>query len=280
MSVIVYFAPLNERSVLVGKAMFAGIQASDPTVRMISAAQYRGRPESDVAVFYGLASGLSRILRDYRAGGRKAVYIDLGYWDRKKRTRFDGYHKLVINGRHPTDYFQARPHPRDRFEALGIKVAPWRAEGRHIIVAGMSAKAALVEGLAPQQWERATIAALRRLSRRPIVYRPKPNWLGSSPIPGSIYEKGTPLEAALCGAHAVVTHHSNVAVDAIMAGVPAICPEGVAAPMSGKCLEEIEAPPMPEGREQWAADIAYCQWTMAEMQSGRAWRHLIEEGLV
>jgi hypothetical protein len=278
--VIVYFAPLNERSVLVARAMHEGIGLSDPTVQLMSAVRYRGRPEADVAVFYGLASGLGRILRDYRAAGRKAVYIDLGYWHRKNRTRFDGFHKLVINGRHPTDYFQARAHPHDRLAKLGVDIAPRRAEGRQIIVAGMSAKAAAVEGLRPQQWEQATINRLRQLSPRPIVYRPKPNWLGSSPIPGSIYEKGTSLEAALRGAHAVVTHHSNVAVDAILAGIPAICPEGVAAPMSGKTLEEIETPPMPDGRAQWAADIAYCQWTIAEMQNGLAWRHLIEEGLI
>ncbi len=77
-----------------------------------------------------------------------------------------------------------------------------------------------------------------------------------------------------------MTHHSNVAVEAIMNGIPAICPIGVASVMAGHDLSQIEAPPMPEGREQWAADIAYCQWSLAEMQSGAAWRHLRREKLV
>ena len=92
--------------------------------------------------------------------------------------------------------------------------------------------------------------------------------------------KDQPLADVLHGAHCVVAHHSNVAVEAILAGIPAICPEGVASVMAGHKLKQIEDPPMPSGRAQWAADIAYCQWSIAEMTAGLPWIHLVREGLI
>lgn len=241
---------------------------------------YRGRPEHDVAIFYGLAAGLDRILRDYQASRRKAVYIDLGYWNRRKRTRWDGFHKMAVNSRHPTDYLMNRPHNAHRFERHGVQIRPWRENGTHILVAGMSAKAAAAEGLQAHQWERATINRLRELTDRPIVYRPKPSWAEAKPLEGSIFDSTTPLDEALLNCHAVVTHHSNVAVDALLAGVPCICPGGAASLLSAHALEDIENPPMPDGREQWAFNLAWTQWSVDEMAAGLAFRYLVDEELV
>jgi hypothetical protein len=244
-----------------------------------SSLSYRGRPEHDVAIFYGLAAGLDRLFRDYRDRGLNAVYIDLGYWGRRKRTRFDGYHKLVVNSRHPTDYFQRRKHSPDRFAAHQVAIQPWRSSGDHILLAGMSAKAAAAEGMLPHVWERETIAYLRELTDRPIIYRPKPNWTDAKPLAGATFDRETPLEQALTNCHAVVTHHSNVAVDALLAGVPCVCLGGVASLLSGK-IDQIETLPTPDGREQWAADLAWTQWSVEEMQAGEAFRYLIDEELI
>lgn len=260
--------------------MAEGVSRSGTIAELRSSISYRGIPDHDVAIFYGLAGGLQRIFSDYRAAGRKAVYCDLGYWGRRKRTRFDGYHKVSVNNRHPTAYFQNRPHTRERFAQHGVQVVPWRQEGEHILVAGMSGKAASCEELQPHAWERETIERLRQLTRRRIIYRPKPNWAEAKPIEGSIFDRETPLEVALQNCHAVVSHHSNVAVDALLAGIPCICPGGVASVLSGQQLEQIENPPMPDGREQWAADLAWTQWSVEEMQRGLAFRYLVDEGLI
>lgn len=279
MRVAIYYSFANERSKLIAKALLRGIGRHEGNVQFIRARDYQGKPEADVAIHYGFAEGLRRIFEQYRDEGRKAVYVDLGYWHRRKRTRFDGYHKLVLNSRHPTEYFQNKRHAPDRFNRLGVKIAPWRKAGRHIVVVGMSGKGALAEGFRPEQWERQTIAQLRELTDRPIIYRPKPNWQEARPIPGTIFQRGVELDEALRNCHAVVCHHSNVAVDAILAGVPAICPIGVASVMGGTDLTHIESPPMPDGRHQWAADIAYTQYTMDEMISGEAWQYLKSEVL-
>lgn len=275
----VFFAPNNNRSTIIGQAMADGARRLGLYVDHRSSLTYKGQPQHDAAIFYGLASGLDRIFRDYAERGA-AVYIDLGYWGRRKRTRFDGFHKLAVNARHPTDYFQRRRHGSERFLSHSVQIRPWREAGDHILVAGMSAKAAYAEGIAPHSWERETIAELRKLTRRPIIYRPKPNWAEAKHIDGSTFDRDTPLEDMLTNCHAVVTHHSNVAVDALLAGVPCICPGGVASVLSGHDLEQIETPPMPAGREQWAADLAHTQWSVDEMRAGDAIRYLLDEGLI
>lgn len=277
--VVVYFAQSNSRSVLVGDAMFKGIQRCGQAAELISSLRYR-RPQHDVALFYGFADGLAQIFREYQAAGRKVIYIDLGYWGRKNKSKFDGYHKLIRDARHPTGYFQNKPHGPERFRSFGVGIEPWRPDGRNVVVVGMSGKGAVAEGFAPQQWERQTIDRLRDLTKRPIVYRPKPTWIGARPIPGSIWMKDGEISDVLREAYCVVTHHSNVAVDAVLAGVPCICPHGVASVMSAHRLEDIENLIRPPGREQWAYDIAHTQYSMAEMMAGDAWSYLVREGLV
>lgn len=280
MSVIVYYATSNARSKIIANAMFRGIRLTDPAVQMLPSTKYKA-PTARVVLFYGFADGLRKIFDDYRADpNRSVIYIDLGYWGRRKKTRFDGFHKLSLDDRHPTGYFQRVPHADDRFRMSRIQIKPWRKDGKHILVIGMSAKGALAEGFYPEQWERKTVAQLLGMTDRPIIYRPKPNWPGSKPIPGAGFQRELPIESALRDAWCVVTHHSNVAVEAILAGVPAICPYGVASIMAGHSLDQIHNPPMPDGREQWAADLAYTQFSLAEIQSGAAWRHLRREKLV
>jgi hypothetical protein len=77
-----------------------------------------------------------------------------------------------------------------------------------------------------------------------------------------------------------VAHHSNAAVDALLAGVPCICPDGVASVLSGHDLTQIESPPMPDGREQWAADPRLDPMVGRRNQRGDAYRYLLDEGLL
>lgn len=278
--VAVYFAPGNHRSVLIAQAMADGIRRCGHEPMIKTSTSYKGMPPTNVAIFYGLALGLARVFNDYRRSGRTAVYCDLGYWSRRIRTRHDGFHKVSVNDRHPTEYLMAKNHPPDRFEQHGVPILPWREEGRHILVAGMSAKAAIAEQLRPNLWEEQTIARLRQLTKRPIIYRPKPNWKAAKKISGAAFEPDAPLKELLRDCHAVVTHHSNVGVDALLSGVPVFCEKGAASLLAAGGLASIEQPIMPEGREQWAANLAYCQWNIEEMREGLAYRYLINDGLI
>ena len=275
----VFFGPSSKRSKILAQAMHEGIVKCGDKVNLVNALSFDGRITADVAVFYGLSDRLKDVFRLYREKAT-AVYIDLGYWNRRIHSKHDGYHKISVNNRHPTAYFQNRQHDADRFKALGIEIQPWRAPGHSILLAGMSAKASQAEGFATEQWERNAARTIRIGTKMPIYYRPKPSWTGARIINGTLYQRNLELSKALEDCHAVVTHHSNVAVDALLAGVPVFCSEGVASVMGHTDLLKIAQPIRPEGREQWAADIAYCQWKLEEIVSGMPWDHLKAEGLV
>lgn len=261
--------------------MMKGIQAAGDAPIACREDDYY-QPQFSVAVFYGLSGRLKNVFRDYQEEGRKAVYIDLGYWGRRDGGgRYNGYHKISVNGRHPTSYFQKHHHGDDRIRKFGLKAQPWRRNGRAILVAGMSAKASGVEGFKAEEWERSIIEKIKKVSDRPIIYRPKPSWKDAKEIEGTRYSPPEEdLEAILHGCWAVVTHHSNVAVDGLVLGIPSFCWAGVAKPMSSKIIEQIEKPIYPDGRDQWLSDIAYTQWNTDEIAKGRPWRHLKNEGLL
>lgn len=236
----------------------------------------------DAVVFYGLEGRLPLIFQAF-ATYRTAVYVDLGYWGRRQGGRWAGYHKVCVNARHPSAYYRKPQHDRARINQFrGLLADPWREDGRHILLAGMGDKGALAEGFAPEQWEREAIDQIRAVTERPILYRPKPSWKKARPISGTMYSdpKEKVVEDELANCWAVVTHHSNVAIDGLVAGIPAFCWGGVAAEFSSQRLASIERPLYPDGRDAWMADIAYTQWSVAEMASGACWRHLRTEGLV
>ena len=264
---------------MIAAAMHAGIVKAGDVAVIREAHNYRS-PEAEVAVFYGFDRNLRKAYADYRAAELPVVYIDLGYWGRHHGGTLEGYHKVSVNDRHPTAYFQKTRHTEARFAALGVPIRPWR-QGTSILLAGMSAKSAESEGFAPQQWEQLTLGMLRQFTDRPIIYRPKPSWREAAPLDGASYEPGLDdLGRLLEDCHAVVTHHSNVAIDGLLAGIPAFCVKGAALPMALNDLTKIEEPYRPLDRAQWAADLAWSQFTPAEMRSGFVWNHLKDEGLI
>lgn len=275
----IYHIPGHKRSMLIAEAMAHGMRRLGMPYRLIPTDQFKD-VVAEIAVFYGFDDKLREIFRTYREAGKTVVYIDLGYFGRLEGGKWGGYHKVSVNARHPTDYFQVKQHDDRRVSRFALDFKPWKP-GKHILVCGTSDKGAIVDGFEPQGWETATIKALNRVTQRPIIYRPKPSWAGSSPIPGSIFARSKEDVAGwLKDAHAVISHHSNVCVDAFLAGVPNFCVEGVGLPLSESDFTKIETPLTPPGRRQWAMNLAYCQYSVKEMAEGVAWRSLKDEGLI
>lgn len=192
------------------------------------------------------------------------AYADLGYWNR------ESYYRFSVNGWSPEGYVH-QGLPRSRFDRLGLDIKPWRSAGREIVVAGSTAKACADHGIRYQSWERKAIERLKD-SGFPVVYRPKPNDFAATSIGGVSIDR-RPVSEALASAWAVVTHHSNMAIDALLAGVPIHCETGAAAAFSVP-IDQIADPPLLDGREQFLFDVAWLQWTLDEMRVGECWRHL------
>lgn len=276
----IYHIPNHKRSIIIATAMAEGIRRSGDQIRIVPSSDFLGHASSDVAVFYGFDTALQRVFNAYRRVGKPVVYVDMGYFGRIEGGKWSGYHKVSVNARHPTAYFQRVKHDARRVERFGLEILPWHS-GKNIIVAGTSNKGAIVDGFLPQEWETWAIKELRNHTDRKIIYRPKPSWAGATPIPGSEFcPSKADIKEFLRDCHAVVTHHSNAAIDGLLDGVPSFCLEGVAAPLSRSDLSQIENPFHPDDRRQWTRDISYCQWKISEMHAGDCWRHLKSEGLI
>lgn len=242
--------PSRQRSRHIAQAMAEGVRrAGDRLVPVTGVA--------DACVGYGWK--FAPMMRRHKA----FAYADLGYWGR------DSYYRFSVNGWSPDRYVR-QGLSRERFDRLGLTIKPWRTGGKEIIVAGSTAKACVEHGFRYQEWEAKTIERLKGCGR-PVVYRPKPNDHSATSL--GVQMDRRPISEALGSAYAVVTHHSNTAVDALLAGIPVHCETGAAAAFSVP-LEEIPEAPLLEGREQFLWDVAWLQWTLDEMRSGEAWTHI------
>ncbi len=273
----------TRRADIICRALQRGIEAAGDSAIVREANSFAGvRDDCEACGFYGLRHGGLEIMAAYTAAGRRAVFLDIGYFGRDARGRIAGYHRLAVDAYHATEFDPRRRYPGDRASALDIAVEARRTGGRHVVIAGMSAKAAAIYGLPPEEWERRAVRKLSKITGRPIVYRPKPKWKGARPIAGARFAPDGPFLALLGDAHCVVTHHSNVGIEAVLAGVPLITIDGIAKPVARDSLLFVEDPCRPDDelRRNWVNYVAYRQWTVREIESGAMWRHLNDEGLL
>jgi hypothetical protein len=126
-------------------------------------------------------------------------------------------------------------------------------------------------------WLTKAIRRLRQVTKRPIVLRPHPNQrqLPQLQLPAYYVSRQRSLQEDLRGAWCCYARTTNAAVRAVLAGIPLITedPMNIAYPVAGHNRRDVLAPPTPE-RQQWLADLAYAQWSPAEMAAGLPWRHL------
>ncbi len=198
----------------------------------------------------GLQSGGLEIMKEVRHSGVPYVFFDRAYFGggpgtNRLRATFGAYQKNWIEQR-----------PPDRFEKTGVELKPWREDGRHILLVPPSAAIANLFNC------EALIAILPALLART-----------GRPVDISVKGDPRPLSKRLEDCWAVVTWTSNVAVEAICAGVPAFVSRYSAAEPVAGTLDQIEnlmkRPPMPE-REAWAWSLAYGEFDLAEIASGYA----------
>lgn len=207
--------------------------------------------------------GTQDLMARWTAEGRPWIYRDRGYFRRGKvasaglpKGTQEGYWRWHINA---TQLAQVNRHSSDRFARLGVKLQPWRKGGRHIVIAVPSAH--LLAFHSDEGWLERTAAMLRQYTDRPLRIRHKPPPRGG----------GLPLEQDLDGAHALVTHGSNAAVEAAVMGVPVfVDPVSAAKHVGLTDISKIESPVYPD-REAWLAALAYCQFDEREMVSGSMW---------
>lgn len=275
----------------VATAFGAGVRAYGHEFEEIPSRFYEGpHDETDVAVAVGVRQTTKRILQDHTALGKDYVYIDKGYTrhrgeDPHVKTR---YLRASVNATQPLAYFQRQLRPSDRFDALDVHLAPRYYGGYCVLYAGSSQKYCEFHGLGDAtRYAEKILHRVRKTSRayQRLTYRPKPSWRDAVPIEGAKFSRPPrTINDELHEARLLVTHGSNAALDAIFAGVPAlVLGPSIAQPIAATCFEELprnpEMLPWPdiETRLQWAYNLAYCQWTLREFETGEAWSMLLQE---
>jgi hypothetical protein len=163
-----------------------------------------------------------------------------------------GFYRWHING---YQLSTIRDVPGDRWAALNIPVVPWRTGGKHIVIAAPTRTYAAFHRC--HGWIADTIAALARVTDRQLVIRDK--------------ESRRSLQADLANAHALVSHGSIAAVEAVILGYPVfVHPDSAAALVGRTDLKMIERPAMPD-RTKWLNSLAYSQFCEKELVNGVLW---------
>lgn len=194
------------------------------------------------------------------AGGHVAMW-DLGYWDRDKsmRVSLDGSHPTAAHLMACTD---RTPRPRPRLAPPGA----FNPDGP-ILLCGIGPKSCAQLAIPVQGWERAKVLDLQaRYPGKPILFRPKPG----NPFDHIEGTKRSPIgsiEEALQGMSLVVCRHSNVAIDACVAGVPVECDDGAA-----RVLYKDDPNPGEDARREFLGRLAWWNWGPHEAKD--AWRFL------
>lgn len=217
----------------------------------------------DITPVVGCTPAVRPLINEWQKRGRQWIYWDRGYSRRVFATDLPvgtdgGFYRWHLNA------FQLRSinnFPEDRWLQQQTPLWPWGKNGKHIVIAEPTPtyqKFHNIEG-----WTERTIEALKKLTDRPIVTRNK-----------EMQRFGRKLHEDLKGAHALVAHGSNAAVESVIMGCPVFVDQSSAAALVGQTdLNQIEMPLYPE-RETWCRALAYSQFNEQELVDGTLWRLL------
>lgn len=215
-------------------------------------------------MIYGAGHPSRKLLSErHRAAGGQLVLWDLGYC----RNKFVGAMRLSVNDWHPQNLLDRAPLDSSRWDRLHIALRSDFDPDGPVVLIGLGPKTRAI--IPDPDWEQTVYANLKaRFPGRRIIFRPKPNRPHPT-LPCEVSEGG-PIESVLKGASLVVVRHSNVAVDAAIAGVPFEASDGVAKWLDGK-------PYTPQNRLEFLWRMSFFNWTAEEARGAWQMIHRCEE---
>lgn len=208
-----------------------------------------------------------------KKSGRPVIVLEVGGINRGTTW------KVGLNGINKGSYYVPANADNSRAKQLGLKLTPWRSAGEYIIICGQHNKSLQWIDMPPMsKWIMDTIDTIQQFSNRTIIIRPHPR----CPLPHiesqfkNVYNQ-TPIHVSgtydsfnldFSKVWATVSWNSNPGSQSIISGVPAFVGENsLARDVANIDLSNIENPIMPE-RQQWLNELAYTEYTVAEIESG------------
>ena len=197
--------------------------------------------------------------------------------------------------------------PPDRWHQIqedqNIEIKPWRKKGEYVLVIlqrpGDSSLRKLIQQHGTyDKFINFTMTEIQKYTDRPIVmrmhplrqdkqknlitafqdYSDKKNVTISTNTQGAGFlEGGDGLYKDFADAWCVVGFNSNALTESICEGIPtfSMCPSSMAWECSNTNLQDIDNPQTFD-RDQWLANLGYCQWREDECVEGLPARHLLE----
>lgn len=199
---------------------------------------------------------------EHRKKGGRCIGLDLGYWAREDNGTFSM--RATIDDDHPHKLI--RPEAPQRWDSQNIALRSDYDANGPILLIGMGQKSVKAYRYPPLGWEMQAFKNIRATSNgKQVLFRPKRI---TDRSPAGLQRRLGPIEEALKGSSLVVCRHSNVAVDACIAGIPVICDDGAAL-----ALYKDNPNPSPEQRLEFMRSLAWWQYKPEEAET--AWKYLI-----
>ena len=187
--------------------------------------------------------------------------------------------KVGINGINRDAYFGPVGNDASRANLLGLKLKPWKTDGKFILIAGQHERSEQWRNQPRMsRWVMETIENIQAHTDRPIIFRPHPrcrldsiehqykNVFRQEPrqLPGTYDD----FDMAFKDIYTTVSWTSNPGIHSVIEGVPAYTsPSSLAWDVSIKSLTNINNPPTPD-RQQWLNDYAWTEFTVEEIAQG------------
>lgn len=211
------------------------------------------------AISYGILRGTSAAYATAQNNGLDWYELDNGYF---RRGHFDGYYRISRNGLTVSYDRKLADHLNfDRWRSLGFVIRDW-VENRdgHFLVCPPTDAIEQFYGLEAGQWE---INTVRELSKHGRMIKVRRKDAGQ-----------VPLSDDLRGCFCVVTFNSNVALDALLEGIPAVTSEfHPVHSWNGISIDNINE------RNLYAADrlslfkyLSHFQYRLEELEKPKAWQ--------
>lgn len=200
---------------------------------------------------------------------RDFYYMDTGYFGNEisaaNPNGWKYWHRIVKND---LQHNLITERPDDRWKIFGKKFRPWKKTGKKILIACPDDKPCKFYGIDQKTWVGETVEQIKKYSGRPIEIRER------SPLRLDRL-KNKPLSQALQDdVFALVTFNSNAATESILQGIPVftLAPSNAASPVSLQDLSLIDEPYYPDEDKlyAWACHLAYGQFHISELRSGKA----------
>ena len=221
--------------------------------------------DCDLAVFW--AHRWDSVIEHQRRTGKDYLLMECGFIGPRTTQWFS----LGFNGLNGRADFKAKGKTAERFTwHFPDLLKPWRTGGQYVLILGQVSGDQSIAGV--------NIEAFYKQARdfydgkAPVALRPHPKDATGFRLAGADHPEGT-LHECLDRALLAVTFNSNAGVDAALYGVPVVALDK-GAMVWPVASHDLTAAPITLEREQWAAELAYSQWSLEEIEAGIAWEHL------